>query len=76
MNNYTNNEPYDLHGFKEQVKIKYVATKAIAGKFLNKTAHLMELLSKEQPAALDWVTYCALTPDQQLVWEQRVNELN
>ena len=23
MNNYTNNEPHDPHGFKEQVKIKY-----------------------------------------------------
>ena len=31
MNNYNNNEPNDPHGFKEQVKIKYEATKAIAG---------------------------------------------
>ena len=30
MNNYTNNEPQDPHGFKEQVKINYKATKAIA----------------------------------------------
>ena len=29
MNNYTNNEPNNPHGFKEQVKIKYEATKAI-----------------------------------------------
>ena len=41
MNNYTNNEPYDPHGFKEQVKIKYEATKAVAGKFPNGTATLM-----------------------------------
>ena len=31
MNNYTNNKSNDPHGFKEQVKIKYEATKAIAG---------------------------------------------
>ena len=36
----------------------------------------MELLSKVQPAALDWATYCALTTDQQLVWEQIADELN
>ena len=36
----------------------------------------MELLSKAQPAALDWAAYCALPVDQQLVWEQRANELN
>ena len=76
MNNYTNNEPYDLHSFKEQVKIKHEATKAIAGKFLNGTAALMELLNKAQPSALDWATYCALLTDQQLVWKQRADELN
>ena len=46
MNNYTYNEPYDPYNFKEQVKIKYEATKAIAEKFPNVTAALMELLSK------------------------------
>ena len=46
VNNYTNNELSDPHGFKEQVKIKYDATTAIAGKFPNGTAALMELLSK------------------------------
>ena len=64
MNNYTNNEPNDPHGFKEQVKIKYEATKAKARKFQNGTATLMELLSRAQPAALDWAGYCALTPDK------------
>ena len=76
MNNCTNNKPNDPHGFPEQVKIKYKATKAIAGKFPNGTATLMELLSRAQPAALDWTGYCALTPDKQLVWEQRADELN
>ena len=69
MNNYTNNEPYDPHSFKEQVKIKYEATKAIAGKFPNGTATLMELLSNAQPVALDWAGYCALPEANQLVWE-------
>ena len=67
MNNYTNNEPYDPHGFKEQIKIKYEATKVIARKFPNGTAVLMDILSKAQPAALDWAPYCALPVDQQLV---------
>ena len=31
MNNYTKNKPYDPHGFKEQAKIKYKATMAVAG---------------------------------------------
>ena len=76
MNNYTNNEPYDLHGFKEQVKIKFEATKAIVWKFPIGTAALMGLLSKAQPTALDWVAYCALPAEEQLVWEQKANELN
>ena len=71
MNHYTNNEPYDPHGFKEQIKIKYEATKAIAGKFPNGTAALLELLSNAQLAALDWADYCALPDADQLVWEQR-----
>ena len=77
MNNCTNNEPYDPHGFKEQVKIKFEATKAIiAEKFPNGTAALMELISKAQPIALDWAAYCALPADKQLVWEQKADELN
>ena len=53
INNYTNNKPYDPHGFKEQIKIKYEATEAIAGKFPNGTSALMEMLRNAQPAALD-----------------------
>ena len=74
MNTYTNNEPYNPHGFKEQVKIKYEATKAIAGKFLNGTAALIELLSNAEP--LDWAGYCALPEVDQLVWELRADTLN
>ena len=50
MNKYTNNEPYNLHGFKEQIKIKYEATKVIAGKLLNGTAVLMEFFTNAQSA--------------------------
>ena len=53
LNTYTNNEPQDPHGYKEKVKIKYEATKAIVGKFPNGTAALMELLSNAL-APLDW----------------------
>ena len=53
MHNYTNNEPYDPHGWKEQVKIKFEVTKTIVGRFPNRTTVLMELLSKAQPTVLD-----------------------
>ena len=76
MNNYTNNKPYNPEGFKEQVKIKYEATKAIAGKFPNGMVALMELLSRAQPVAFNWAGYCTLTPDVHLMWEQRADELN
>ena len=69
LNTYTNNNPQDHHGFKEQVKIKYEATKAIAGKFPNGTAAFMELLRNAQPVALDWAEYCALPEANQLVQE-------
>ena len=36
----------------------------------------MELLNRAEPVALDWAGYCALTPDQQVVWELRANALN
>mmetsp|Transcript_68202 Transcript_68202/g.76353 ORF Transcript_68202/g.76353 Transcript_68202/m.76353 type:complete len:88 (-) Transcript_68202:3-266(-) len=35
LNNYSNNKPHDSHGFKEEVKIKYDAVKAITGEFPN-----------------------------------------
>ena len=59
LNTYTNNDVNDPHGFKEQVKIRYKATKAIVGRFPNGTATLTHLLSKAEPA-LDWDGYCAL----------------
>ena len=59
LNTYINNEVHDPNGLKEQVKIKYEATKAIVGRFPNGTATLMHLFSNSQPA-IDWGGYCAL----------------
>ena len=72
MNTYTNNEVYDPNGYKEQVKIKYKATKAIVRRFPNGTAALTHLLSKAEPA-LDWDGYCALPAAGQLEWETRAD---
>ena len=76
MNNYTNNEPQDPHGFKEQVKIKFEATETITRKFPNGTAAQMELLSNAHSVALDRAGYCALPEENQLVWELRTDALN
>ena len=75
MNNYSNNKPHDPHGFKEEVKIKYNTVKAVARRFPNGTAAMMEFLKAERPA-LDWVSYCVVPPADQLVWEERGNNLN
>ena len=74
LNTYTNNEVHDPNGFKEQIKIKYEATKAIVGRFLNGTATLMHLLSKAEPP-IDWDGYCALGAEAQLEWETRADAL-
>ena len=75
LNNFSNNKPHDPHGFKEEVKIKYDSVKAITGKFPNETAAMMTLLTAVAPP-LDLAAYCALTPDEQVVWEERGDELN
>ena len=75
LNTYTNNDPNDPHGFKEQVKIKFEATKAIVGKFLNGIAALTHLLSKAE-TPLYWDAYCALSEEGRLVWEQTADKLN
>ena len=41
LNTYTSNNSQDPHSYKEQVKIKYDATKVIIRKFPNGTAALM-----------------------------------
>ena len=75
LNTYTNNNPNDPHGFKEQVKINFEATKAIVGRFPNGTAALMYLLNKAE-TTLNWDDYCALSKEDRLVWEQRADALN
>ena len=49
LNTFTNNDPQDPHGFKEEVKIKFEATKTIVGRFPNGTTALTHLLSKAEP---------------------------
>ena len=70
LNNFSNNKPHDPHGFKEEIKIKYDDVKAVAGRFPNGTAAMLELLRAER-LALDWVAYYAMPPADQLVWEER-----
>ena len=74
-NNYNNNKLHDPHGFKEEIKIKYDAVKAVAGRFLNGTAVMMALLEAEVPA-LTWVDYFGMPPADRLSQEERGNELN
>ena len=56
LNNYSNNKSYEPHGFKEEVKIKYDAVKAVAGKIPNRTAAMIILLEIEVPALI-WSDY-------------------
>ena len=51
-------------------------TKAIAGKFPNGTATLMELLSNALLAPLDWAEYCALSEADHPICELRADTLN
>ena len=48
--------------------------KAVIEKFPNKTGAMMELLGRER-SAVERVGYCALTPAQQFVWEERGDDL-
>ena len=73
-NNFSNNKPYDPYSYKEDIKIKYNSVKAIVRKFRNETAAMMALLAVTVPA-FDWAGYCLLTPDKQLAWGKRSNEL-
>ena len=75
LNTYINNDTNDPHVFKEQVKIKFEATKGIVGRFPNETAALTHLLSKTEPV-LDWDSYCTLPAEEQLVWDLRGVALN
>ena len=47
LHNYTNPKPDDPHGLKEELKVKYDATLAIAKKFPNRTALIEQLLKDD-----------------------------
>ena len=64
--NYSNNKLHDPYGFKGEIKIKYDAVKAVAGKFPNGTAVIMALF-KAETIPLTWVDYCAMPPVDRLV---------
>ena len=70
LKNYSNNKPHDPYGFNKNVKIKYNAVKAITEKFPNGITMMMALFAATA-LAIDWAGYCTLTPDKQLVWEER-----
>ena len=70
LNNFTNANPNDPHGFKEELKIKYDAVLAIVRKFLNGTGPMLELL-KVEAAPLDWDDYCAMDVADQKIWEAK-----
>ena len=74
MNNYSNKKPHDPHSFNEEVKIKYDAVKAVAGRFTNGTGAMTKFLRAVVPP-IDRAGYCQLTPVEQLVWEERGNNL-
>ena len=70
MIKFSNNKPYNPHGYKEEVKVKYDFVRATARKIPNETAATMVLFAASVPP-LDWARYCVLTPDKQLAWEER-----
>ena len=74
MNNYSNNKLHDPHGFKEVVKIKYDAIKVVTRRFPNGIAAIMALLEAEVPTLI-WVDYCTMLPVDQLMREERGDEL-
>ena len=49
LDNFSNNKPHDLHGLKEEIKIKYDSVKVVAGKSQNGTATMMTLLISTAP---------------------------
>ena len=59
LNNFSSNKTHDPHGFKEKIKIKFDALKAVAENFPNDTGTMTKLLKAEVPA-LDWDAYYAI----------------
>ena len=53
LNNFSNTKLHDPYGFKEEIKIKFDAIKAVVEKFPNGTEAMMELL-KVESIPLTW----------------------
>ena len=70
LNNFTNANPSDPHGFKEELKIKYEAVLAVVGKFPNGTGPMLELVAAERPPR-DWNYYCGLGEAARVAWEKK-----
>ena len=70
LNNFTNANPSDPHGFKEELKIKYEALLAVVGKFPNGTGPILELL-KAETSPLDWTHYCVMSVTDKELWEKK-----
>ena len=70
FNNFTNANPNDPHGFKEELKIKYNAVLAVVRKFLNGTGPMIVLLAAEA-TPLDWDDYCVMATADQELWEAK-----
>ena len=66
LHNFSNLKPSNPHGFKEELKIKYNATLAIVGEFLNRTGVMEQLLKAETPS-LTWADYCIMMPANHLI---------
>ena len=75
LHNLSNLKPNDPHAFKEELKIKFGAVLAIAGKFPNGTGVLEHLLKAKTPQQ-NWGHYCAMLAADQLVWEEKASALN
>ena len=71
LHNYSNLKPNNPHRFKEELKVKYEATLAVVGKFLDGKG-VMEQFPKED-GGQTWIDYCGMTPADQLIWEEKAD---
>ena len=70
LNNFSNNKTHDSNGFKEKIKIKFNAVKAVVEKFPNGTEAMTKLL-KAKPIPLTWANYYTMSVAEQLILEER-----
>ena len=70
LNNFSNNELHDPHGFKGEIKNKFEAVIAAVEKLSNGIGAMMELL-KAEPIPLTWADYCTMPVTEQLTLEEK-----